>query len=367
MGRRTRTGVFFALLVSAFAAAAVHAASPEAYPTNVEMVQLVARGAVAEAIRGFERAGSGPLLLVGGVPSEADWLVESELIAALRREGISVRVGELRRAVTGPRPQSKEQKSGPVPAAQMSFPVDTPPRLIEGKPIPYPEQACAKGLEGEVTVRLILNEQGSVANVLVQESTGEPFESAVSAAVEAYRFEAGVLDGEKAPSDMYYRFRFPALETGCGEARSRPESPTDAKEEGEEGEETPAALTAAESAPVGSAGEPALRFQVSELEMRYADVGRKLWVGPKRVDRFARMRLDLRLLEGDTLLWSGTAEHYASDRVPFGALRYLENDQYVFAKPEIAEGSAMRIVEPLVVAGLIGGLVLLFYANQTGN
>ncbi|RPJ42964.1 MAG: TonB family protein, partial [Candidatus Latescibacterota bacterium] len=174
MGRRTRTGVFFASLVSAFAAAAVHAASPESYPTNVELVHLVARGAVAEALRGFELAGSGPLLLLEGVPSEADWLVESELIAALRREGISVRVGELRRAAAAPRPQSKEKKSGPLPAAEMSFPVDTPPKLIEGKPIPYPEQACAEGLEGEVTVRLILNEQGSVANVLVQKRPGEP-------------------------------------------------------------------------------------------------------------------------------------------------------------------------------------------------
>ena len=101
--------------------------------------------------------------------------------------------------------------------------------------------------------------------------------------------------------------------------------------------------------------------------MRYPRVKRKFWLGPKRVDRYARVRIDLRWKKENDVLWAESVEHYASDRVPFGALRYLENDAYAFAKPELSGGSGGRFVEPLAVAGVIGGLVLLFYANQTGE
>jgi TonB family protein len=337
---------------------------PSSYLTNVELMQLVARGAVAKALDRFAYAENEALRVQGGDPTEADWIVENEIVSALSAAGVRVRVGELRKPPALAAGAGKAQKESKK--LDLSFPVDVAPVFLSGEGVAYPGEACEGGLEGQVTLGLIVNEQGSVANVIVEESTGEPFESAVMSAVQAYRFKPGERAGAAAPSKAVLRFRFPALEEGCESARVAGEPPSS----GEEPASVSAAPAAAEetsSRPAVPEGATVLMFRVSEMEMRYPDVGRRLWIGPKRVERFARMRLDLRLQRGSDVIWSESAEHYAADRVPYGALRYLESAQYSFAKPEIAPGGASRFVEPLVVAGVIGGLVLLFYANQTGN
>ncbi|MFH1681454.1 MAG: energy transducer TonB [Candidatus Eisenbacteria bacterium] len=349
-----------ATFVFTLAGGRAEAKPPSSYLTNVELMQLVARGAIREGLLEFGYSEDGPLRIEGGEPTEVDWIVENEIVSALSAAGIGVRVGVLRRPVAAGKPQTQAKR------VDLSFPVDVAPVFLEGEGVAYPGEACEKGLEGEVTIALIVNEAGSVANVIVEESTGEPFESAVSRAVEAYRFKPGERDGKAAPSKSLLRFRFPALEEGCESARVEgvpPSSGTEPKGESP----APAAAVGTSSGPEVPSGAPVLRFQVSEAELRYPDVGRRFWFGPKRVERFARIRVDLRLQRGSDVIWSESAEHYVSDRVPHGALRYLENDQYTFAKPVAAPGGAARIVEPLAVAGVIGGLVLLFYANQTGN
>jgi TonB family protein len=300
---------------------------------------------------------------------EADWLVETELVSALAGKGIAVHAGDLLRPK--PRAQAGEKKgaapAAPSAAADLSFPVDTPPALLSGSPVPYPPEACAGRMEGSVAVRLIVNEQGSVANVVVDESSGEPFESAVQKTVESYRYRPGQSGGNPAPSLVKLLFRFPVVTEACETAVSRGVDPAAADAEVAKADSAAGESVAAAPVPLVTERGTTLSFRVSEMEMRYPEVGRKFWVGPKRVERFARMRVDLRLKRGGQVLWAGSAEHYASDRVPFGALPYLENDAYAFAKPEIAPGTWGRFLEPVLVSGVIGGLVFLFYANQTSN
>jgi TonB family protein len=341
------------------------------YLTNVEMMQLVARGAVAEALRGFPGAVEDPIRVTTGESGEADWLVETELVSALAGKGIAVEAGDLLRPK--PRTEVGERKgstaAAPPPPADLSFPVDTPPALLSGSPVPYPPEACAGRMEGSVSVRLIVNEQGSVANVIVDESSGEPFESAVQKTVEGYRYRPGQNGGSPTPSLVKLLFRFPVVTEACESAVSKGVDPAAASAEAGKADSASAraeAVPEASHPPVTERG-TTLSFRVSEMEMRYPDVGRRFGVGPKRVERFARMRVDLRLKRAGQLLWAGTAEHYASDRVPFGALPYLESDAYAFAKPEIAPGKWGRVLEPVLVSGMIGGLVFLFYANQTSN
>lgn len=336
-------------------------APPTAYLTNVEMMQLVTRGVVSRAMERFPGLSEGPITLRPVEAGEADWLVESEILAALSRRGISVLAAD-GRAVQVAKRKKSEAKAAPV----LDFPVDVAPVLVKGPGVPYPAGACDEGVGGRVDVRLVVNENGSVANVLLDESAPEPFRSAVDGAVQAYRFKAAQKEGAPAPGLVTYRFDFVPKEGGCEGLVAEAKEP---REESGEGEEP----SGAGNAPIVSSsdavdGTPvALVYRIPEIEMRYPEVKRRFWFGRKRVDRYARMRIDLRLRRGEEILWAETAEHYASDRVPFGALRYLENTQYSFAQPELPSGSSGRLVEPLVVAGVIGGLVLLFYANQTGE
>lgn len=358
MMRRLALRAAFAAVFAA-GAGGVEAGGPTAtsYLTNVELMQAVARGVITQGMQRVPELGAKTIGVRSIQPSEVDWIVETEILSALSRQGIAVHAADMPVA-TGGGKRASTGTGKPV----LDFPVDVPPKFMSGDPVPYPPSACGKGAAGRVDVTLVINEQGSVANVVFDESTGEDFQSAVEAGVAKYRFTPAVKEKESAPGTYKLRFDFPAVEEGCEEAVSVGAPPPAAKAEEEESGPAPvASLSAASDAPV------TLAYRVSEVELRYPTAERRFWLGRKRVERYARLRVDLRVRRGEDILWAESVEHYASDKVPMSALRYLENEQYSFAKPELPHGAAGRFVEPLVVAGVIGGLVLLFYANQTGN
>jgi TonB family protein len=330
--------------------------TPGGYLTNVELMQVVVEGCVDQVTGEMPTLEGEAVLIRALAGSDIDWLVENALLRGVEGWGVAVRVEPSKGAAL------KKKKEGSGKGIEIE--VDTPPALAEGGEIAYPEGACERGFEGSVQVQLLINEQGSVANVVVEESSGEPFESAVVEGVQAFRYTPAQKDDKAVPGTVLLRFDFPLLEEGCESARAPGRLPGGEEEEG--------------AAPEGKTEEPlpssspdekltVLLYRVSEMELRYPDVGRRFWIGPKRVDRYARVRLDLRLQRGENLVWARSAEHYVSDTVPYGALPFLENENFEFAKPVMPSGSLGRFVEPLVVAGLIGGLVALFYANQTGS
>ncbi|MFH1278689.1 MAG: energy transducer TonB [Candidatus Eisenbacteria bacterium] len=333
---------------------------PTAYLTNVEMMQLVARGAVSRAMERFPEVVECPITLRPTEPGEADWLLESEILAALSMRGVRVR------AADGPSVKivKPRRDGGKKTAPVLDFPVDVAPVLSSGPGVPYPDGTCEEGAAGRVDVQIVVNENGSAANILIDEGAVEPFRSAVEEAVAKYRFTPALKDGAPVPGLVTYRFDFPTVDGACDGVTAEAKVPVDEPAEEEE---------SAGSGPVASSSSAidgttsSLVYRVSEIEMRYPEAGRRFWLGRKRVDRYARMRIELRLRRGEEIFWAETAEHYASDRVPFGALRYLESEQYAFAQADLPAGSYGRLIEPLVVAGVIGGLVLLFYANQTGE
>lgn len=112
-----------------------------------------------------------------------------------------------------------------------------------------------------------------------------------------------------------------------------------------------------------------LFYRVTDFSFRYADIYRKLLVGPRRIRRLAKVDLHLRLAPAGarTIAWSENATHSTSDVIPYGQADLLESKTFAFAKPERGGGTLARIYEPLIVTGIVGGLVLLFYSNQSGN
>lgn len=337
--------------------------------TNVELMQYAIDGSIHDILETFPGEGNMFIVLRAQEPSEINWLVENEILEALSLHGLSIVLGSPKDAVgtkrKGPgRESDKKSKVKKIP----EFQVDKEPVLREGEGILYPEKACMDGLEGSVTVLLLVNEQGSVANVVVQQSSGEPFETAVTDGVNEYRYQPAELDGENVAGSVHLRFVFPPVEEGCQEQRVVGGPPVD--QSVDDADEKPGTVmhSAGSSSPaVADQERPVLTYRITEMELRYPKIKRRFWIGPKQVNRFARVRLDFRLEERGVLLWAKSVENYVSDRVPFRALPVLENEQYTFATPEIPGGSANRYVEPLIVSGIIGGLVYLFYANQTGN
>ncbi len=87
--------------------------------------------------------------------------------------------------------------------------LDEPPRPVLQTPPPYPHRARQRGVEGNVTVKLLVTAEGVVADVQILEATPEGyFENAVVGAVGRWRFEPGRIAGQSVASWVVTTLRF---------------------------------------------------------------------------------------------------------------------------------------------------------------
>lgn len=111
----------------------------------------------------------------------------------------------------------------------------------------YPPEAKAQGLEGEVTLLLDINAEGTIDAVSVVEATppGVGFEEAASIAAQGFEFEPAEVEGKPIAVQLSYRYRF-TLE---------PEEPASAPPPGPESpgqNDAPAAAPKPAKAPVAN-------------------------------------------------------------------------------------------------------------------
>ena len=84
------------------------------------------------------------------------------------------------------------------------------------------------------------------------------------------------------------------------------------------------------------------------------------------VSRTARVEVAMRLTTGstDSLLWRDETSVTLRDDLPPNALQIVQNDEYSFAKFDVAEQSWNRFVQPVIVSSVLGVLVYLFFSNR---
>jgi periplasmic protein TonB len=90
-----------------------------------------------------------------------------------------------------------------------SYELDQAPRPVVKTPPVYPFRAREQGVEGVVQVKILVNADGSVGQVLIMDSRPkETFDQAVLTAVPAWRFEPGVISGQRVTSWVVTALRF---------------------------------------------------------------------------------------------------------------------------------------------------------------
>ncbi|NTX58822.1 energy transducer TonB, partial [Myxococcus sp. CA039A] len=103
-------------------------------------------------------------------------------------------------SVASPAPStpSPSQEQAPATATAEAPPSDEVqvPRRLDSVAVPYPEAEQAAGREGEVVLRLTLDEQGSVTDSEVVRSAGAAFDEAVRTASLSFKFEPARVRGE---------------------------------------------------------------------------------------------------------------------------------------------------------------------------
>jgi hypothetical protein len=109
-----------------------------------------------------------------------------------------------------------------------------------------------------------------------------------------------------------------------------------------------------------------LEYRIVELGMEYPRVWRAGYVGRKVLERYAYASVHARLIDeqAGTLMWAGEGKGSQSDVVPVAKLALIEGSGEDWQKGTLPPGKLGGMVEPLVVAAIVAGLVYLFYSNK---
>jgi len=109
-----------------------------------------------------------------------------------------------------------------------------------------------------------------------------------------------------------------------------------------------------------------LSYQVIRLNIAYPRISRRWWFGSKEVERAAKADIFVQLVDLTTgdIRWVGESHRKYGDTILFSLLSSVEEKQYEFTRPPRSEFKMMRLLEPVVVGGIVVGLVYLFFSNQ---
>jgi protein TonB len=87
--------------------------------------------------------------------------------------------------------------------------VDQKPRpIVQPSPV-FPAEMRAKKVEGVVTVKFIVDEDGKVQSPIVEKSSNEAFETPALNALRKWKFEPGLRAGKRVSTKMRVTIRFP--------------------------------------------------------------------------------------------------------------------------------------------------------------
>lgn len=124
----------------------------------------------------------------------------------------------------------------------------------------------------------------------------------------------------------------------------------------------PESAAAATSAPASALR---LELQVDGSGVSYVRRIGGFPFGTKAYERLAAMRASATIVESGsgTVLWTRTSTRRSTDVVPKNQIRYAGSGSGSL-NPPLPPGGGSRWLEPLIVIGVVAGLVVLFYSNR---
>jgi hypothetical protein len=110
-----------------------------------------------------------------------------------------------------------------------------------------------------------------------------------------------------------------------------------------------------------------LEFRVLEFGVNYPSIKRRLILfGSASVKRLAGVYIEASRIEGPDgrIIDVAMGQSHSHDRLSSHARVLAEGANYPFAKPTIPPSNLGRLIEPILVVGIVSSLVYLFYQNQ---
>lgn len=121
------------------------------------------------------------------------------------------------------------------------------------------------------------------------------------------------------------------------------------------------------SAP-GTDGRPRYEiwYKIVTCQTSYPRSWREWMVGARRVERNTRCDIHFRLSsESSATVWAGNVDRGRREIIPGSRLQELATPGQQFVSPEVGAVGWDKVLEPVVVAGIVGGLIYLFYTSRS--
>jgi hypothetical protein len=117
-------------------------------------------------------------------------------------------------------------------------------------------------------------------------------------------------------------------------------------------------------------GTPAitLEYQALEYDLAYTKVYRSYLIGGKKVARKADVTLLATLYDDSgAVVWTREAKRDYEDNFGHGELDRIEEGNFAFTRPALPGGGWGKYAEPVLVTGIVVGLIYLFFSNQSDS
>lgn len=117
----------------------------------------------------------------------------------------------------------------------------------------------------------------------------------------------------------------------------------------------------------GNPGEPLLEYQLATARVTYLRlVGWLPFSGRVKIERQGMVEGGLTMRDPNTsvVLWVSEASHNLVDRFPRDKLSFVEDDRFSDLTAEAPSRDAGKVLEPIVVVAIVGGLIALFFQNR---
>jgi hypothetical protein len=119
---------------------------------------------------------------------------------------------------------------------------------------------------------------------------------------------------------------------------------------------------------VGEPNRYQISYRIVSGGVTYARVWREWYVGAKKVERRADADIHFQLSDtSNAIIWADEITRQRREIIPGGRIEELGTPGQSFATPEVEEGGWDKILEPLVVAAIVGGLIYLFYTSRSSE
>jgi hypothetical protein len=112
-----------------------------------------------------------------------------------------------------------------------------------------------------------------------------------------------------------------------------------------------------------------LEYRALNFDLSYPKIYRPFLIGGKKVKRKAVIKLRAKFVDpsDESVVWISEASRSYEDQFPHKQLPEVEAGLFAFTKPERSTTKWGRIIEPVVVSGIIIGLIYLFFSNQNDS